>query len=360
MKKPASFVPLLAACLAASLVTAQDDAKGGAPAMPNPKHPEHATLLPLCGDWEFTMKMAGMPGVPGMEKAAEATGREHTETICNGLWLKSSIQSTWQGQPFEGVWLAGYDPFGKHYTSYWFSSDEKETAIAKMDGSYDDKTKTWTWRGKSPAGEMRSVFVFKGDSSVETAFVKGPDGKETQVMEFVRKRMKAPAAGTASDASARPAPKLGKEHQALQQDVGTWTAVVKSTMPGAPATEERATETVLSTCNGRWTWSNFQGRMMGQPFEGHAICGYDPQQQKYLCLWIDSMSPTAAETSGTHDEKKGVLTLTGECLCPEGKPMKMAQTLTRQGADKRVAMMTFTTAGQTSTMEITYQRQAGK
>lgn len=358
MKKnlPSRF---LAACFAASLAVAQGDTKGGAPQMPNPKHPEHAALLPLCGDWEFTMKTAAMPGVPGMEKASEATGSEHIEMICNGLWLASTIRSTWQGQPFEGKWIAGYDPFGKHYTSYWFSSDENETGIAKMNGTFDDTTKTWTWRGNSPSGEMRTVFVFRGDSSVETSFVKGADGKETQVMEFVRKRVKAPAA-VANDASTKPAAKLGKQHQALQQDVGTWEAIVKSAMPGAPATEERGAETVLSTCNGRWTWSNFDGQMMGAPFEGHAICGFDPTEQKYRCVWIDSMSATAAETAGTFDETKGVLTLTGDCLCPLGKPMSMKQTLTRKGADTRIAQMAFTQDGQTSTMEITYQRKAGK
>ena len=244
-------------------------------------------------------------------------------------------------------------------TSFWISSDENETGIARMNGTYDDKTKTWTWQGKSPAGEMRSVFVFHGDRSVETSFVKGADGKETQVMEFVRKRAKAPAA-VANDASAKPTRKLAKEHQALQQDVGTWDAVVKSAMPGAPATEERGNETVLSACNGRWTWSNFGGRLMGAPCEGHAICGYDQKAQKYVCLWIDSMSPTAAETSGTFDEAKGVLTLAGDCLCPLGKPMSMKQTLLRKGADTRVAQMAFTQEGQTSTMEITYQRRAGK
>jgi hypothetical protein len=343
----------------AATAVAQDDAKSQHQ-MPNPKHEQHAALAPLCGDWEFTYQMAAMPGVPGMEKPSEGTGREQVAMVCNGIWLKSNIQSEWQGQPFTGTWLAGYDPFGKQYVSYWVSSDPNEPGISKMTGSFDAKTKTWAWAGKTSHGDTRSEFVFHGDSSVETSWVKGADGKETQTMQITRKRTKGASARDASASKAATSEGVGKEHEALHRDVGSWDAVVKTAMPGAPASEDRGAETVSAICNGRWTWSDFQGAMMGMPYEGHCLVGYDEKQQKYLSLWIDSMSPTAAETSGTFDAKKSAVAMAGNCLCPEGKPMQITQTVTHKDANTRHNAMMFTMPEGASTMEITYTRKSAK
>lgn len=346
---------LFAALLAASSLAAQEPGTAAAaPAMPDPKHAEHQPLAALSGDWEFTMKMAAMPGVPGMEQASESKGSEHVEMVCNGLWLKSTIRSHWQGAPFQGIWLAGYDPFQKQYTSYWVSSDEHETGIAVMTGSYDAAKSTWTWRGTSPAGAMRSTFALAGDRSVETCFVTGKDGVETQCMEIVRTRAKSPLA---EDASAKAPPKVGPEHAVLHRDLGSWDAEVACAAPGMPASKDRGSETVTATCNGRWTWSDFRGQLMGMPFEGHALVGYDPQQKQYLALWIDSMSATAALTAGTFDAATKSFALTGSCTCPLGKPMTIAESVRRFDDDTRSAKMEFTTEGQTTTMEITYRRR---
>jgi len=350
-------LPIASALLiSATALFAQE--KAAAPQMPDPKHKEHEVLAPLAGDWTFTMKMAAMPGVPGMEKPSEGKGNEHAELVCNGLWLKSSIQSVWQGAPFEGIWLAGYDPFEKKYSSYWVSSDANECGLSTMTGSYDAAKKTWTWSGESAHGPMRSVFVLESnDRTVETCYAKGADGKEMQCMEIVRTRSKGPMA---AEASAAKAPPLAKEHELLQRDVGTWDATVKCAMPGQPESTEQGTETVVATCCGRWLWTNFQGRMMGQPFEGHGILGYDLTAKKYIAIWIDSMSPTAAVTKGTFNEATKAYSLAGECICPEGKPMKMSETVTWKGDDTKVAQMQFTVEGQTSTMQIDYKRKAPK
>ena len=350
------YLPIASALLvSATALFAQEKA---APQMPDPKHKEHEALAPLAGDWSVTMKVAAMPGVPNMEKPSESKATEHVEMLCNGLWLKSSISGTYQNAPFEGIWLAGYDPFKKEYSSYWISNDPGECGLSTMTGSYDAAKKTWTWSGESSMGPMRSVFVLESnDRAVETCYLKGKDGKETQCMEIVRTRGKSPVAAEAS--ASKPAP-LAKEHEMLQRDVGTWDAVVKCAMPGQPETTEPGAETVTSTCCGVWLWTNFQGSMGGKPFEGHGILGYDTKAKKYVGIWIDSMSATAAVTNGTFNDATKSLSLAGECTCPVGKPMTMTETLTWKGDDTKVAQMKFTTEGQTSTMQIDYKRKAPK
>jgi hypothetical protein len=343
-------LPLVLTTLFAAALAAQDQG------MPNPKHPEHDALKQLVGTWEFNMKMEAMPGVPGMEKASEAEGSESAELICNGIWLKSVINSTWQGAPFQGIWIAGYDPFAKKYTSYWVSSDENECGLATMDGTYDAAKKTWTWNGKTPNGPMRSVYVFSDpDTSIETCYATGPDGKETKCMEITRKRSKAPIA---AEASAKAPAKVGKEHAMLHEGIGEWNAAVTMAgAPGQPASTEKGTEIAHSTCNGRWIWSHFSGQMMGAPFEGHGIVGYDPNEKKYVSVWIDSMNPCASKALGTYDEATKSFTFTGNCTDCTGQPMTMHEVLTVKDPSTRLLKMEFKTADKTEKMQIEYTRK---
>jgi len=355
---------LFAALIAATPVLFAQEEKGEKkkPAgdeqkMPDPRHKEHDALKTLAGDWECSMKMEAMPGVPGMEKAMESKGTEHAELVCNGIWLKSVITANYKGEPFQGVCIKGYDPFRKKYLSAFVCSDEQEGGACVMDGNYDEKTKTWTWTGKTPHGDMRSTQVFKdADNTVETCFMKSPEGKETKVMEATRKRAR--SAATPIDASAKLTKSLPKEQAVLQKDVGEWEATVKATHPGAPAaTEDKATERVTAVCNGRWLWSDFKGEIMGGPFEGHALYGYDPNEKKYVNFWIDSMTPTLMKTSGSHDAATKTCSLEGTSTDANGKPVTVKEVITCKDDDTRVLQMEFKGADGVSNMEITYKRK---
>jgi hypothetical protein len=344
---------LVAALFAASpfLVAQDEKMPAAAPAMPNPKVEAHDALKNLVGSWDSVCKMAAMPGVPGMEKPSETTGTEHAELICNGLWVKSVVNGTYQGQPFQGLWLAGYDPNKKKYTSVWVSSMDEPACTA--DGTYDEKTKTWTFSGPTPHGEMRSVATFQdADNFTETCYMKGPDGKEVECMQVTRKRSKSKPVEAAATA-AKPS---SKELAMLHEGIGQWDAVVKHAMPGAPATEDKATERVFPICNGTWTWSNFTGTMMGMPFEGHALCGYDSKAKKFVSYWIDSCSANASCTTGTHDEAKGVCTFEGTCVDEYGKPASIYQVYTQKDANTRHLKMTFKGEQGSHEMEIVYKR----
>jgi hypothetical protein len=351
---------LLAACFAAAAIAQDDPVTGGQAQLPEPKHKAHDALQPFVGTWDVTMRSEAMPGVEGMEKATESTGTEHCELLNNGLWLKSTTNATWNGEPFQGLWLVGYDPFAKHYVGVFASSDDKEQGLCEMTGTYDDTKKTWMWNGKSTLGDVRSVVVVSDpDSVVETCFMKGADGKEQKCMEITRKRSSRTPKPVAADASAtKPGTtNLPAQIAAMQQDVGSWEAIVRCTMPGQPQTEEKATERVSAICGGRWLWSDFAGRFQGQPFEGHSLTGYDPEKGKVVSIWIDSMSPVWCMTTGSAASGDNEFVLEGKCTDPAGKPMSVKQRWTRTDASTRAVEMQTECAQGTSKMDITYRRK---
>jgi hypothetical protein len=341
----AAFPPLLA----------QDGKPPAAAEMPNPKHKEHDALKPLAGSWDFVMKMEAMPGVKGMEEAVESRGTEQAELILGGLWLKSVFRGTHKGEACEGVWLAGYDPFQKKYTGLCIGSDEENCGPSTMTGTFDSKTRTWTWTGKCPGGEMRSVHALTDDNTtVETCYLTTPDGKETKCMEITRKRAKGPAAVEASAKNPKAPP---KEMAQLHKDVGEWDAIVQCAAPGQPASEDKGTERVSAVCNGRWLWSDFTGQFQGQPFAGHGITGWDPNEKKYVSFWLDSMSATCMSTSGALDPSGKSCKLEGKCVCPERKPMSVQQTIDWTDANTRRCDMQFATGDEVSKMTISYTRK---
>ncbi|MCB9890650.1 MAG: DUF1579 family protein [Planctomycetes bacterium] len=347
------FLAPLVAILVPSL-TAQDEA-----APPNPKMPQHERMASLAGTWRTETKMAGMPGVPGMEEATEMVGVEQADLVCDGLWLKVSGNGTCAGQQCSGMWLLGYDPYAKNYTCIAVNNMEETPCC--LDARYDEKTKTWHFQGKTSMGEFRSEFTMDGpDKTVEIAYSKDEDGKETEFMRTVRTRIPAgegsktakPVAAS-KDASAE---KLPAPLAALHADCGTWDADFKMEMPGMEAMTAKCREVVEPVCGGKWTWSNFTGEMMGAPFEGHALTGYDSKANKVVSFWIDSMSGAVMRTDGTYDAEKKLFTMSGTSYDETGKRSPVSSTAKSNGKDERGLRMIFGEGDSRSMMAIVYRR----
>ena len=175
------LLPLALPIVGASLLLASALCAQDAPAMPNPKHAQHDALKPFVGTWNCDVKMI-MEG-----QTMEMTAVETAESICNGLWLKSTVNSTLMGQPFQGVTLLGYDPKRETHFSVW--ADSMGPIATRSDVTIDAKAKSWTSTTTEGHGPTRSVMVWKSnDHIVETAYAQGPDGKEVEMMWITRKR----------------------------------------------------------------------------------------------------------------------------------------------------------------------------
>jgi hypothetical protein len=157
--------------------------------------------------------------------------------------------------------------------------------------------------------------------------------------------------------------KVGPAHKKLESLVGNWSAEVKSWMvPDAPPMVSKATTKSSWVMEGRFVREEFKGEMMGKPFNGMGLTGYDNQKQKYNSFWVDDMSTAIFTSEGTATDDGKVITFNGKMDCPMTgeKDMAVTQVLRIISPDKHVFEMHDPSKGEKSkTMEITYTRKSG-
>ena len=97
----------------------------------------------------------------------------------------------------------------------------------------------------------------------------------------------------------------GAPHQTLASMAGQFDVKVKSWHdPKGPAMEESGTATRSMTLGGRVLVEDFSASMMGQPFSGHGMTGYDNVTGKYWSTWNDTMSTGLMVSEGTCDAQR--------------------------------------------------------
>ena len=119
----------------------------------------------------------------------------------------------------------------------------------------------------------------------------------------------------------------GAPHQKMASSVGNYDLKIKSWHePNTPATEETGTATRKMILDGRVLVEEVTSTMMGSPFTGHGMHGYDNVTGKYWSTWMDSMSTGMMLSEGTCDDK-GNCTYTGSWNDPiTKKPYKSRMT----------------------------------
>jgi uncharacterized protein DUF1579 len=121
----------------------------------------------------------------------------------------------------------------------------------------------------------------------------------------------------------------GPEHQALAATAGNYDVKMKNWMePGAPPSEEAGTVERKMELDGRVLVEHFKGAMMGQPFMGHGMTGYNNVTGKYWSTWNDSMSTALFVSEGTCDTKHAC-TFKGTMINPVTKKQQNTRMTTR-------------------------------
>jgi len=93
-----------------------------------------------------------------------------------------------------------------------------------------------------------------------------------------------------------------ENHQFLAKYAGDWDVAVTYWMaPGEPPTKSTATFKGEMLLGGRYLMMTFKGFMLGRPFEGIQLVGFDNLEQKYNTLWIDNTSTGFFITKGTRE-----------------------------------------------------------
>ena len=99
----------------------------------------------------------------------------------------------------------------------------------------------------------------------------------------------------------------GAPHQALASSAGNYDLKIKSWHePGAPAMEDTGTAKRSMALGGRVLVEELSSSMMGMPFTGHGMIGFDNVSGKYWSTWNDSMSTGIMVSEGTCDAKRAV------------------------------------------------------
>lgn len=99
----------------------------------------------------------------------------------------------------------------------------------------------------------------------------------------------------------------GEAHRRLDFFTGDWD--IATTMMDTPP--ETGTQTIKWILGGRYLQSKVQATMMGRPFEGLGLLGYDNYKNKYTYVWCDSISTTLLTSEGSADQTGKVITLYG-------------------------------------------------
>jgi hypothetical protein len=97
----------------------------------------------------------------------------------------------------------------------------------------------------------------------------------------------------------------GAPHQALASTVGNYHLTIKSWHePGGPAMEDTGTARRTMALGGRVLVEDVTSAMMGMPFTGHGMRGYDNVSGKHWSTWTDSMSTGVMVSEGTCDAQQ--------------------------------------------------------
>jgi len=152
----------------------------------------------------------------------------------------------------------------------------------------------------------------------------------------------------------------GPQHAILAAMAGEFTLTLKSfNEPGAEPEVSTGTATRKMVLGGRYLEETVQASVMGQPFEGRGLTGYDNVTRTWWGAWIDSMSTGIMITSGSWDEEAGVGSFEGEYNDPVTGELQSSRSVIRRlpNGDELMEMYMTTAFGEVKAMEILYQRR---
>ena len=191
---------------------------------------------------------------------------------------------------------------------------------------------------------MKQTINNGGDTAVlERPEAKSHSGKSDADKAEMMKKME--AAGTP-----------GPAHKALEAFVGNWQAEVKTWCePDGPPNVSQGTAKASWALKGHFVEEEFHGEMMGKPFTGRSLMGYDNTKQTFNTIWVNDMQTSMITSEGKGENGNKVITLEGKGDCPATgrKDVLMKQVFRVLSADKYTFEMFD---GNSKTMEITYTR----
>ncbi|PZR29579.1 MAG: hypothetical protein DI535_02370 [Citrobacter freundii] len=109
----------------------------------------------------------------------------------------------------------------------------------------------------------------------------------------------------------------GEVHKMMASWNGNWDGEVTMWETPTSAPQKSTTKAVNKMIfGGRYQISTHTGNMMGMPFEGQSIVGYDNGKKQFVSSWIDNMGTGIMYLTGPWDSASKSITLTGKMVDP--------------------------------------------
>lgn len=151
----------------------------------------------------------------------------------------------------------------------------------------------------------------------------------------------------------------GSLHELMANSVGEWKTTNTFWMtPEAEPMVSEGTSTVEMIMGGRYQKATHKGVMMGMPFEGMSLQGYDNETEEFIAVWIDNFGTGISVSRGTYDEETKTITYVGSMINPvDGKELKYRQTYQIIDDNNHVfEMFILQDGGEFKTMNLEYSR----
>ncbi len=150
----------------------------------------------------------------------------------------------------------------------------------------------------------------------------------------------------------------GPQHAALRPLEGRWRAHVKMWDPNGQQSETQGTAVCRMILGGRFLEERINMDLMGQPYEGWGLTGFDNREKRYVINWVDNVSSGITTGGGSMDKSGKVLTTMSKMVGPGGKTTESRMVTRIVDANTHVFSMYNTLSGKEQLgMEITYTRE---
>ncbi len=149
-----------------------------------------------------------------------------------------------------------------------------------------------------------------------------------------------------------------EHHTLLEPLVGKWSTQAKQWLGGPKPETTTGHAEVKSILGGRFVEEHYDSVLLGKPYQGQGVIGFDTRTKKFVSTWIDTWGTWITVEEGAADATGKVLTLTAQdydAATGKTRPIKFVYDI--DGNDHHVMRVYETIEGkETLTMEVDYKK----
>ncbi len=145
----------------------------------------HQHLAALIGEWDYSMLIWNSP----TSDPLELTGSSEARWTLGGRFVETYYHGDFQGRPFEGHSIDGYDNQKKKYTNVWRDNLGTYTVVSEGNCTEDGRVRTMSYQFSDPASGLtltneNVITVIDENTNQSESFIKSSTGQSFKNMEL--------------------------------------------------------------------------------------------------------------------------------------------------------------------------------